>query len=87
MDELEQKLQEREALDDLRLDCELAGLTTHESSMENREAALVAEQKDFEDVYASVLAHELATNLKENALDTRAVEVADRESQLAEQQM
>jgi hypothetical protein len=32
VDVLEQKLQEREALDDLRLERELAGLATHESS-------------------------------------------------------
>jgi hypothetical protein len=87
VDELEQKLQEREALDDLRLERELAGLATHESSLKSREAALAAEQKDFEDVCASVLAHELVANVRENALDTRATEVADRERWLAEQQM
>jgi hypothetical protein len=87
VDELEQKLQEREALDDLRLERELAGLATHESSLKSREAALAAEQKDFEDVCASVLARELVANVRENALDTRATEVADRERWLAEQQM
>jgi hypothetical protein len=39
VDELEQKLQEQEVLDDLRLERELAGLTTHESSLESREAS------------------------------------------------
>jgi hypothetical protein len=38
VDELELKLQEQEVLDDLRLERELAGLTTHESSVESREA-------------------------------------------------
>jgi predicted nuclease of restriction endonuclease-like RecB superfamily len=71
VDELEQKLQEREILDDLRLERELAGLATRESSLERCEAALSAEQRDFEDTCASVL----------------AAEVADRETLLAEQQM
>jgi hypothetical protein len=39
VDELEQKLQEQEVLDDLRLERELAGLTTHESSLESCEAS------------------------------------------------
>jgi hypothetical protein len=87
MDELEQKLQEWEALDDLRLERELAGLAMHESSLERREAALTAKQRDFEDTRASVLAHELAADTKECALETRAVEVVDRERLRAEQQM
>jgi hypothetical protein len=60
VDELEQMLQEREALDDLRMECELAGLATHESSLESREATLTAEQKDFRDARASILVRELA---------------------------
>jgi hypothetical protein len=80
MDGLEQKLQEREALEDLRLERELVGLATCESSLERREAALVAEQRDIEDTRASVLAHELAA-------DTRAAKVANRERLLAKQQM
>jgi hypothetical protein len=89
VDELEQKLQEQEqeALDDLRLERELAGLATHESSQESREAALAIKRKDFEDVRTSVLARELAADVRDNALDTRATEVADRERRLAEQQM
>jgi hypothetical protein len=84
VDELEQKLQEREALDDLRLERELAGLEMRESSLENHEAALAAEQRDFEDTRASVLACELAADIREGALETRAAEVADRERRLAE---
>jgi hypothetical protein len=87
VDELEQKLLEREALDDLRLERELAVLATNESSMESREATLVAEEKDFEDACASVLAHEFAVDISESALDIRAAEVVDREKWLAEQQM
>jgi hypothetical protein len=87
MDELEQKLQEWEALDDLRLERELAGLAMHESSLERCEAALTAKQRDFEDTRASVLACELAADTKECALETRVVEVVDRERLRAEQQM
>jgi hypothetical protein len=87
VDELEQKLQEQEALDDLRLERELAGLVTHESSLESHEATLTSEQKDFEDACASVLARKLATDIRESALDSRVPEVADREKRLAEQQM
>jgi hypothetical protein len=43
VDELEQKLQEREALDDLRLERELAGLVMHESSLKSCEATLTTE--------------------------------------------
>jgi hypothetical protein len=82
VDELEQKLQEWEALDDLELEHERA---TRESSLERREATLVAEQRDFEDTRASVLACELAADTRECALETRAVEVADRERLFAEQ--
>jgi hypothetical protein len=72
-------------LDDLRLEREHAGLALHESSLESREATLSAEQKDFEDVRASVIARELAVDVRENALHTRVVEVADRERRLVEQ--
>jgi hypothetical protein len=83
--ELEQKLQEREALNDLRLERELACLVTRESSLESYEDALTAEQRDLEDTCASVLARELAADAREGALETRAVKVADRERLLAEQ--
>jgi hypothetical protein len=85
--ELEQKLQEREALNDLKLECELACLATRESSLESYEDALTAEQRDLEDTCASVLARELAADAREGALETRATKVADRERLLAEQQM
>jgi hypothetical protein len=87
VDELEQKLQEREALGELRLERELACLETRESSLERREAALTAEQRDFEDTRALVLARELAADTRKCALETRAAEVTDRERLLAEQQM
>jgi hypothetical protein len=60
---------------------------THESSLEGHEAAIVAEQRDFQDTHALVLAHELAADAREGTVETRATEVADRERLLAEQQM
>jgi hypothetical protein len=42
---------------------------------------------DFEDTRASVLAHKLAADTRECTLETRVVEVADRERLLAKQQM
>jgi hypothetical protein len=75
---------EREALDDLRLERELASLATRELSLERHETTLTAEQRDFEDTRASVLAHELAANTRECVLGTRAAEVADKERLSAE---
>jgi hypothetical protein len=83
-DQLEQKLQEREALNDLRLERELTGLATRKSSLVSHEAALMAEQRDIEGTLASDLAQELATDGREGALETRAAEVADRERLLAD---
>jgi hypothetical protein len=74
-------------LDDPRLERELTGLAMHESNLESRETTLAAEQKDFEDARASVLACELAADVRESALDTRATELADMEKRLAEHQM
>jgi hypothetical protein len=53
----------------------------------SHEVVLATEQKDFKDSHASVFAHELVVDVREGTLDTRAVEVADRERRLAEQQM
>jgi hypothetical protein len=64
VDELEHKLQEWETLNDLKLERELAVLAMHESRLESCEAALTAEQKDFEDARASVLTCELAANIR-----------------------
>jgi hypothetical protein len=66
VDELEQKLQKREVLDDLRLECKVAGLVMHESSLDSREATLAAEQKCFKDARASVLPRELAAHVRCN---------------------
>jgi hypothetical protein len=78
---------EQEALEDIRLERELAGLATHGSSLESHEATLAAEQKDFEDARASILACELTADVRKSALDTRVAEMIDREKRLAEQQM
>jgi hypothetical protein len=46
----------------------------------------VTEHRDFEDTRASILAHELAADTREGALETRAAEVADMERLLGEAQ-
>jgi hypothetical protein len=52
-----------------------------------RDLRLLSWSRDFEDTRASILAHELAADTKECALETTVAEVADRERLLAEQQM
>jgi hypothetical protein len=75
--ELEQRLQEREGLDDIKLGRELEAFAT-------REATLEAEQKALEDARLTVIAKELATDVKEADLDTRVVKLANREKRLVE---
>jgi hypothetical protein len=54
----EERLLEREELDDLNLNRELEGLATSESILEHREAALEVEQKALEDAHGLLsLAH------------------------------
>jgi hypothetical protein len=82
--ELEQRPEEREGLDDIKFGRELETLTTHESSLNRREATLEAGQKDLKDARLTVTTHELAANIKGTDLDTRAVGLAEREKLLAE---
>jgi hypothetical protein len=53
-EQLEERLLEREELDDLNLNHELEGLATSESILEHREAALEVEQKALEDARVTV---------------------------------
>jgi hypothetical protein len=53
-------------------------LTTHESSLDSREATLKAGQKDLEDARPTVVVYELATDVRETDLDTRVVELVKR---------
>jgi hypothetical protein len=87
MEELEQRLQEREGLDDIKLGRELEALATHESNLDDREAILEAEQKALEDARLTVMAQELAADIREPDLDTRVAELANREKWLVERQM
>jgi hypothetical protein len=84
VEELEQRLLEREGLDDIKLGHELEALTTRESNLDDREATLDAEQKALEDARLTVKAKELATDVKEADLDTRVVKLANREKRLVE---
>jgi hypothetical protein len=79
VEELEQKLEEREGYDDLKLDHELEALATHESSLDSREATLEIEWKNLEDAHLKVMARELTANVKESNLNTNVVELANRE--------
>jgi hypothetical protein len=56
-EQLEERLLEREELDDLNLNRELEGLATSESILEHREAALEVEQKALEDAHVTVFSH------------------------------
>jgi hypothetical protein len=87
MEELEQRLQEREGLDDIKLGRDLEALATHESNLDDREAILEAEQKALEDDRLTVMAQELAADIREPDLDTRVAELANREKWLVERQM
>jgi hypothetical protein len=85
--ELEEKLQEREGLDDLKLDRELESLASHESDLTSHEASLEVKQKNLEDAHLKVLSRELAVEVHEADLRTQAVELTDRERQLAKRHM
>jgi hypothetical protein len=87
VEELEQKLQEREGLDDIKFDHELEALATCESSLDSHEATLEAEWKALEDAHLNVTARELVIDVRERNLNTKAVELMDREKWLAERQM
>jgi hypothetical protein len=52
VEKLEGLLQEREELDDITLWCELEALSTHETSLDHREAKLEQEQKALKDTLA-----------------------------------
>jgi hypothetical protein len=87
VEELEQRLQDREGLDIIKLGHELEALATRESSLDSREATLEVGQKTLEVARLMVIACEFATDVREIDLDTMAVELVEREKQLAERQM
>jgi hypothetical protein len=76
---LEEKLQERERLADLKLGRQLESLASRESDLVSHEAPLEVEQKNLEDACLKVLSRELAAEVHEASLRTQAVELADRE--------
>jgi hypothetical protein len=87
VEELEQRLQEREGLDDIELGCELEAIITCESNLNSHEATLEMEQKALEDSRLTVVSRGVAADVRETDLDTRAVELVEREKRLAERQM
>jgi hypothetical protein len=84
--DLELKLQEREEQDDLRLKHELEALASHESDLSSRGATLGMERKDQEVAHVRVLACELAANVRDEHMNSKADELADREKRLVERE-
>jgi uncharacterized protein (DUF3084 family) len=87
VEKLEGLLQEREELGDITLRWELEALSTHETSLDHREAELEQEQKALEDVRAQVLARELDADARDTGLRDQEAQLVAREWQLVERQM
>jgi hypothetical protein len=85
--ELEERLLEREELDDHNLSREFEVLVTRESSLDHREAALESKWKTLEDACVTVFFHELAIEIKETNLKTQVTELEEREKRRANRQM
>jgi hypothetical protein len=73
VEEWEQKLHEREWLENIKLDHEHEALTTRESNLDSREATLEAEQTSLEDARLNVTARELAADIRKSNPNTRVV--------------
>jgi hypothetical protein len=88
VEELEQRLLEREGLDNIKLGRELEALATRESNLDDARPLprQSREQKALEDARLTVMARELAADVREADRDTRAAELADKEKRLAERQ-
>jgi hypothetical protein len=84
VEELEQRLHEREGLDDNNLGRKLEAIATHESNLNSHETTLESEQKALEDAPLMVTACELVADVREANLNTRAAELAEWEKWLAE---
>jgi VIT1/CCC1 family predicted Fe2+/Mn2+ transporter len=87
LQEQEGQLQEQEELDDITLRRELEVQSTHETSLDHREADLEREQKALEDACAQILDHELNTDSRETGLRDQEARLVARERQLVERQM
>jgi hypothetical protein len=80
-EELEERLLEREQLDSLNLGRELESLKARERTHNGHESTHEAERKALVDARVTVMARELAVDVRKGNLDTRAVVLADREKQ------
>jgi hypothetical protein len=87
VEELERQLLEREELDDITLRRELEALSTHESSLDRRQAKLDREHEGPEDARVQILARELDADAQEAGLRDQEARLVARERQLAERQM
>jgi hypothetical protein len=77
-------LQAHQEAVDTRLEHELKEVTSREAGLDSCETALVEERKKLEETRLMVSDRELAANIRHSRLDTREVELADRERRLAE---
>jgi hypothetical protein len=65
---------------------ELEALASCESDLNSHEATLRVEQKDLEESCVRVLVCELAANVRDECLNSKVEEMADREKRLAERE-
>jgi hypothetical protein len=84
VEELERQLLEREELDDITLRRELEALSTHESSLDHRQAELDREREGLEDARVQILAHEFDADAREASLRDQEDRLAARERQMQE---
>jgi hypothetical protein len=87
VEELEKQLLEREELYDITLRRELEALSTHESSLDRRQAELDREREGLEDARVQILARGLDAEAQEAGLRDQEARLVAREWQLAERQM
>jgi hypothetical protein len=69
-----------------RLERELEVLSSHETDLDTIEATLGVDRKSLEELCAEVLGHELTVDFRENSLNFKVEELADREIRLVERQ-
>jgi hypothetical protein len=62
-------------------------LATHEANLDSREITLEVKQKALQDARLTVTAHELAADVREVNLDTRAAKLLEREKRLSRRQL
>jgi hypothetical protein len=75
----EQGLWDKDEVFNRRLDRELEGIASHETDLDSHEATLAGEHESLEMTRSEVLAHDLAADIKDERLNSWAMELMDRE--------